>query len=278
MKKPYFQFISIIILAGLSIVFNSCEEDSSKWEYHGPALASFPNSNSGLFFVYDEPAQTFEIEFAVNAVSSEERTFPLVIDTLSTASEDQHFSISDAVVPANEVIGKITVTSDFNNLPAGESLVMLIHFAEEVATAYDANYALEIVKFVPFDIQNFVGDFTLTEHSYFGDFTYDVTLSKGDTDQKVLIDLFGKGMETQYGLPLGGLNSPEVTFIIDDITNYHSLMEEQQAFLNEDVPWFYSSTTGNLSTGSSSFTLGTFQIYDAEGAWDIISGIEVVKK
>ena len=279
MKNILKKIFPVFLLTAIVFSFNSCEEDEDKWIYNGEALASFPGATSSAFFVQDVADPVFEIEVALNTLSSAERSISLEVDTdLSTAMEGTHFTMPSSVVIApNEVIGTFEIRGVYANLP-NEALTLVINITGDNVADYDNTYTLSINKFVPFDIANFTGTFECTEHSYFGDFTYDVTLSEVDGEDAVLVSPFGAGMEAAYGLPLGGMEDLKVIFHVSNPASFTTSTEESLAFMNGDVPSYYSAATGILNTLTNSFTLGQIVIYDDEGAWDIISGIEISLK
>lgn len=277
-KNNLFKLFSLFLT--VSLLFTSCEEETDQWIYDGPALASFPNATSGTFFVEDVSTPTFTVEVGLNTVTGSDRTIQIMVDEAnSTAENGVHVNVpTEVTIPANQAVASFTVSGNYDQLP-NQPLTLTLKIAGDNAAGYDNTFSLSVNKFVPFDIENFTGTFECVENSFFGVFTYDVTLTKvdGTTDQ-VSISPFGAGMEAAYGLSLGGMNPLVITFHTDDPASFSTSMPETEAFLNGGVPSYYSEATGNLNTLTNTFTLGEVTIYDAEGAWDIISGVTFTKK
>ena len=275
MKNIFKKIYPIIILTAIVFSFPSCEEDTDQWIYDGEALATFPNETSSAFFVQDVADPSFTIEVALNTLSGSERSVNVTVDSeLSSAIEGTHFTMNATVtIPANEVIGILKITGIYANLP-NEALNLVLKLSGDNVADYDNSYTLGLNKFVPFEISNFVGTFECTEHSYFGDFTYDVILTEVDGENAVTIASIGAGMEAAYGLPIGEMNDVKVSFDISDPASFSCHMAEAEAFINGGVASTYSESSGILNTLTNSFSLGEVVIADAEGAWDIIAGLE----
>lgn len=267
------------LLLAFILIFNACEEDKDQWMYDGPALASFPNATTGDFFIEDKADASFTVDVALNTVSGSERTINVTVnEDLSTAVEGTHFTMPSTVtIPANQVIGELSISGKYADLP-NVPLTLVIEIEGENSADYDNQFVLSLYKFVPFDLQNFVGTFECTEISYFGEFTYDVEVSAVEGQNAVSVVGFGAGMEAAYGLAKGQMNPIIVNFNTDDPASFSSYTEEAVAFTSDGVDSYYSATTGGLNTLSTSFSLGEFAIADPEGAWDIIEGANFAKK
>ncbi len=277
-KNNIFKLLTLFM--AVSLVFTSCEEDTDQWIYNGPALASFPNATSGTFFVEDVSSPSFTVEVGLNTVSGSDRTVQIMVDDAnSTAQNGVHVNVpSEVTIPANQAVASFTVSGIYDALP-NQPLTLTLKIGGDNAAAYDNTFSLSVNKFVPFDIATFTGTFECVENSYFGVFTYDVTLTQvSGTTNQVSIEPFGAGMEANYGLALGGMNPLVITFHTDDPASFSTSMPETEAFINGGVPSYYSEATGNLNTLTNTFTLGEVTIYDVDGVWEIISGVTFTKK
>ncbi|MDG1804103.1 hypothetical protein [Flavicella sp.] len=174
----------ILVLFGFITVI-SCEDN--------PEL----NSNFNYLTFGDTPDitvnqnSTYEqaVLFYSSQNSGSERIINLTIDADNTSADENTYSFPNSVsIPANSNIGEFIITiTDVNIGDSGESLTIAFNNTEDGIFTGD-NLNLNIFRFCPLDINNFIGDYTITEAGY-GD--YDTTITLDPTiDNRIWVTNF----------------------------------------------------------------------------------------
>ncbi|WP_152285531.1 hypothetical protein [Flavicella marina] len=156
----------------LLLVISSCkEEDKLNSSFNYLTFSETPditvNQNSTI-------KQSVVFYSSVN--SGNERTVNLSVNMDDTTADADSYSFPSSVtIPANSNKGEFELTiSDVNIGDSGESLTIGFDVSDE-AIFTGEDLSLNIYRFCPLDINNFLGDYTITEAGY-GDYDTTITL------------------------------------------------------------------------------------------------------
>jgi hypothetical protein len=196
-----------IILAGLVLVFfQSCEEDQDRLIYDGEAKAFFMDGKEGAFYVPNESSPKKTIKIGLVKPAENDMTLAVkVVDSLSTAVEGTHFTMPETVtIPKGEIEGTIEVTGIYTGFTGEKVQLTLALDTEEAMSEDKMMFVLNMDRFCPFNIEDFVGTWAVNEVSeYNGAYPeYNVTTEIHNGDTLVVHNLWE--------------NTPDVYMVFDD--------------------------------------------------------------
>jgi len=167
MKKIIYHILVILSI----FTFNNCSDevegtkDINYISFEGTAIDMVVNKNSTV----DREIKVYTTQF-----SSSVRTFNIVVDTLTTADPASYDVPASGTIPANSNVGSFTVNiSDVNISSNGEELILKFESQNDLFTGDDLT--INMIRFCPLVIDDFLGDFIITEAGY-GDYSTTITL------------------------------------------------------------------------------------------------------
>jgi hypothetical protein len=167
MKK----IVSIAMLFLMLFAFNNCSEDiAGTKDLNYVSLGDNPIS-----IVVDKGSTTDkDISIYTTQITSSDRTFSIFVDDGTTADPATYDVPASVTVPANSNTGTFTVhIADVNLSSAGADLVIGIEASNGVFVGN--NMTITILKYCAFDINDFIGDYMITEAGY-GTYATTITL------------------------------------------------------------------------------------------------------
>jgi hypothetical protein len=236
--------LNILFFASLMLLAVACEQHEVGL-YSGPDQVHFMTTSGSL--IVDETNPSFTIEIGTSRVADKERNYTiLLVEDGSSATEglDFEFVTNTVTIPAGETIGSFEVRGLFEGVTIDGTMAQLsIQPAQGELATYDDAYELGLYKFCTYEQAAFIGDYTVYEASYWGNFEYPVSNTAGGNSFEVNSD----GIWEVYGNPIA------ITF--DTRTNTCSIADQ---FLFSDASYgvvhirsfengTYNSCTGEIS-------------------------------
>lgn len=183
---------NILIAVLIAFIGLSCDDNKIDL-YNGPSQAHFIEQSGSMIVQETDPIYTIEV--GLSKALDTDQSFEIIIDSEnSTAIEGVGFELltKNIIIPAGSVIGEVEVKSLYNgSQPEGELLRIQLEGinGSEVAGFY-SSFDLNLFKFCDFDRDAFIGTYQVYEHSYFGEFEYEVEITAGDDPYSVIVDGF----------------------------------------------------------------------------------------
>ena len=161
--KYIFNF-KLLFIAAL-LVFVSCDskDDDTSFLNDRQSVAYFVPGNSGTLQVSpDTPSSSYEVIVGVSEAKPFARTFTYTVDPSSTAVEGVDFTLSSSMeVPANSIVGSITVTAPYSaSTLAGKSLKLNLTSVEDSKLGNRLQFNLNIIRFCPLGA-DFTGEYLI---------------------------------------------------------------------------------------------------------------------
>ncbi|WP_045032986.1 hypothetical protein [Draconibacterium sediminis] len=177
--KYLFLFVASVFL------LNSCGDDMPGTEdldyigFEGESVSVVVNKNSSA---------DVTIKVYTTQIQGSSRTFDLVVREELTTAAAGAYSIPETVtVPANLNVGEFTVTISDVNIPS-EGVEAVVAIVAEDGVLTGENLTFEITKYCPLNIDDFIGDYLITEEGYG---TYGTTITKDpDVPNRIWITNF----------------------------------------------------------------------------------------
>lgn len=192
-----------------AVLFASCDKNDIV-TYDGPAIASFTGGKSVNAFVKDGEDGSFQIEVGVTSVSNVDRTYNVVVDPSSTATPDQYTIESTVVIPANEYLGYVTVTPNFENASTtGSTLVLNLQSDGSGEVGFQDTFTANIFKQCDSDLAGTYSVLTSGQSTDGAaaapvvDLAYTVTLTKTGEITYSVSDIFAGIYIDWYCAPYG---------------------------------------------------------------------------
>lgn len=167
MKKIY----NIVAILCVSLFFSSCESEDHGVDsnnYTGTPFASFTNGTSGSYFV-TPTSESFKIQIGATNTSDVDRTYRVIINETSTASDGVEFSLAsnEVIIPAGEYFGEIIVNGIFAGTTSEGSDLVLNITSTENEVMMNSTYTLNIVQKC---ISDLAGNYSVTTTYGYHDF------------------------------------------------------------------------------------------------------------
>ena len=167
MKNSIFKLvkISFVLLALVSVV--SCDSTNNDTSYLNdrPSVSYFVPSGTGTLLVQPGIVSTYDVKVGISEPKSFDRTFTYSIDPSSTAVLNTDFTISSTLkVPANSIVGTITVTGDYDaSTLAGKKVKFNLDSVEDASIGQRASFVLTIQRFCPVADDYMIGDYAISD-------------------------------------------------------------------------------------------------------------------
>lgn len=251
-----------IILAGVALMsLYSCEEDQDRLIYDGKALAFFVDETSGEFYVQDIAEATYEINVGLTKPASKDLTLDIeVIDTLTTAVAGTHYNMGTLTVKKGDATATLVITGLYDGF--GADAVTLGFRIDGNVVNEEANlYNLTLQRYCPFDINDFVGTWEVTDNSYYNGLQtpYNVTTTIHNGDTLLVNNIWDDGEDIYMVFD----DSDPANFTVEIFDQYyatHGTYGEMR--ISELEPGTFSACNLTIST--------SYQVYVAAGYFDVV--------
>lgn len=161
-----------VFVIGSIAFLHSCEDIDEKGFYEGPELVSFTDGTSASYFVQETNDPGFDIQVGFTTTSNVARTVNFSIS--GDATEGQQFNLASAsiTVPAGSTLGTLTVNGIYTGFTGQVDTLILALTGTNVAH-FDSIYTLIMQRYCPFNVDDFIGDWTAYEQSDYEADPYD---------------------------------------------------------------------------------------------------------
>lgn len=259
--------IKLLSLFAVVLLLNGCGE-ADPILYDGPTFVSFTDGVLGDYFVQSDNTP-YPITVGIPAPQGSAITVNLnVVSASGTAGT--HYDIPSSVsIPAGAVTATFDVNGYFENM-SGRKDTLVIELTGSNLAKFDTEYTLYLQQFCPFDINEFVGDWTAYEQSdYEADpyppYTVSFALVDGEPNTLVTSDIW----------PFYPI---EVVFDDSDPANFFWNIPDQ--FLVDDLSGYGEARATDLGPGAFSACDQTasirYKIYVSAGNFEQ-STLQLVK-
>lgn len=150
----------------LLLLLASCSSEMEKIEYNGYNFVQFSDSIYQMPVTKDNPC--LEIPVVMSTKSDVARKVIVDVDPrLTNATEGYHFSIENRniVIPAGSNTGMVRLYADYAHISTKDSLAVTLRIlagSEATSPIYGDKANIQLVKCLPFNIDDYVGDLLLT--------------------------------------------------------------------------------------------------------------------
>ena len=161
MKKVFYT-----LLTGMLMTFAACTSKTEEVTYQGSCFVQF--SDSVYRMPVTEDGRVFEIPVVMSQASPEDRNVIVDVDMRQTnATEDYHFTLEsrNVRIPAGQLVGKARLHADYTHINVSDSLALTLRIvSDQHATSqlYGNSTCVQLVKCMPFHIEDYAGDMLLT--------------------------------------------------------------------------------------------------------------------
>lgn len=161
MKKIIYTAVAAALVA-----MASCSSQMEETVYEGNNFVQFSDSIYNMPVTKDEPV--FEVPVVMSRAASEDRNVIVDVDLSKTnATEGYHFTIEsrNVTIPAGKLVGKARLHGVYDHIANNDSLAITLRIVGEEALEnkmYGTQTNVQLVKCMPFNIDDYVGDLVLT--------------------------------------------------------------------------------------------------------------------
>lgn len=157
------------MIFSLFIGFVSCDstDDDTGYLNDRTSVSYFVPGSSGTLLVEEEAPAVYEVKVGISEPKNFDRAFTYSIDPTSTAVEGVDFTTSSTlVVPANSVVGTITVTGIYaGSVLAGKVAKFNLEDVEDALIGQRKQFSLNIFRSCPVPSDYFVGTYEIQQQS-----------------------------------------------------------------------------------------------------------------
>ncbi len=260
MKIRNIKYSVVILLAAIFV--QACETEPAL--YDGPDLVHFSETSSQMV-IKERDENVATISVGSTTLSSSDRTYSIkVLEDESTATEGGDFELSSSTVtiPAGKVITSFDVIGLYEGASSeGTSLKLSLADASSgQLAAFNNTYTIDLFKFCSFDRDAYIGTYHAYEHSYWGEFEYDVHTQAGALNSvraNGLWEVTGSDVEIVFDAYNSKCSIPE-QFLFSDPGGYGQV-------------YIRSFEDGDINSCNGSIEGLSYYIFDAESMtlWDI---------
>lgn len=153
-------FLKLILICLLIV---SCQDTQSVLYDGSQTLIAF-NKGTSVLAVTIDATGTDEIVIDASTLSSQDRTFNVVLNTEKTTTDAQNFTLpSTFTIPANEYSGILTVTGlDFNLETATQLIVISLEGTNGTTIVSNVEHVISIKQVCPVTAP-FAGEYAITQ-------------------------------------------------------------------------------------------------------------------
>ena len=156
--KLSFVFLLFVGLSGCDSI-----DDNTSFLNDRTSVSFFAPSGSATLLVNEVGASTYDVIVGISEPKPIARAFVVTVDPSSEAVENVDYTMSSTmIIPANSVVGKITVSGDYGaSTLEGKSLIFNLVSVEDAVIGTTSRFNLNIIRFCPVTAP-FVGEYTLS--------------------------------------------------------------------------------------------------------------------
>lgn len=154
------------LVAVTTLLTTACTSQTDDIIYEGKNFVQFADSLYQMPVVEED--KVFEIPVVMSKMSSADRKVIVDVDMKSTnATEGYHFTLEDRniTIPAGELVSKIRLHANYKHIAVDDSLAVTLNIVanqEVINPLYGKHTNIQLIKCMPFHIEDYVGDLLLT--------------------------------------------------------------------------------------------------------------------
>jgi hypothetical protein len=155
--------LSFVFLLFIGLLGCDSTDDNTSFLDDRTSVSFFAPSGLATLLVNETGVSSYDVIVGISEPKPVDRAFVFSIDPSSTAVEGVDFTMSSSmIIPANSVVGKITVTADYGaSTLEGKSLIFNLDSVEDAALGTTNRFKLNIIRFCPVNAE-FLGEYTLS--------------------------------------------------------------------------------------------------------------------
>jgi len=242
--------ISFKLLMCLSILlaFSSCEKEFERTTFNpsdaNDTFLSFSSANTTAFPVNVDESDILEIVIQTSTLSSNDRTFTVLLDEELTNANESNFELPSTVtIPADSYFGTIGVNIIDNEFLTGEAKTIAISLGGVDNVFMDSNlFSVNIFEVCPVDENFFVGTYLMEQVS---DLVDGPTLSTGTIVEVQINEDDETGLSRMFSTQHYPDYCPDFTpFIVNLFCNEFIVpVQNSLCFCNSGDSWFGPAET-----------------------------------
>lgn len=155
--------LSFVLFLFVGLFGCDSTDDNTSFLNDRTSVSFFAPSGSATLLVNEVGASTYDVIVGISEPKPIARAFVVTIDPSSTAVENVDYTMSSTlVIPANSVVGKITVSGNYGaSTLEGKKLILNLVSVEDAVLGTTKKFTLNIIRFCPVTAP-FVGAYTLS--------------------------------------------------------------------------------------------------------------------
>jgi hypothetical protein len=249
------------------LVLGSCV----KQKFTTPELAEFASSstsNTGAYFIPDDPNSTFKVPIGITTSSDKDRVINFTITSPTGAAAGQQYTIgaTSITIPAGKVVDSIPIKGIFAGYPAGrkDTLVFTITGGDAPIFTTYKTYTLVLQKYCNVVLNDLLGTYTNVvdyddQGNPYGPYSVTVTgTSTGPTSAKLVIPNLAAAAFGPFDPTTDASASPGITVNLDwsNPANFVTIVPTQSFYKDATYgPAQMVSGTGTFSSCDGTLTL-----------------------
>lgn len=140
----------LLFVSALSLLtLGSCSDDEQGQVTYGGTPSYLFVERTSNFPVFEDEVSTLEVEVGVTTKANVDRTFTIEVDTENSTATANQYSLTTTTVtiPAGEYKSSVSLTGNYDNLPEGEEVVLVLKIAgSEPFVAGNESHAVNIYR------------------------------------------------------------------------------------------------------------------------------------
>lgn len=150
----------------LGAIISSCSSETPEIHYDGKSFVQFSDTLYQMPVLVED--KVFEVPVVMSNTTSSDRNVIVDVDLKKTnATEGWHFTLEsrNIRIPAGERKGIVRLRASYDHIGINDSLAVtlkVIADANEVSNIYPATTNVQLIKVMPFNIDDYVGDMLMT--------------------------------------------------------------------------------------------------------------------
>ena len=154
--------ISLVLLTFIGFVSCDSSDDDTSYLNDRTSVSYFVPGSSGTLLVEDGVTSTFNVMVGISEPKAFDRAFTYSIDPSSTVVNNADYTISSTLnIPANSVVGSISVTGDYAaSTLEGKTLKLVLDSVDDSAIGARKVFTLTIIRYCPLEAP-FTGSYML---------------------------------------------------------------------------------------------------------------------
>ena len=159
--------ISLVLLTFIGFVSCDSSDDDTSYLNDRTSVSYFVPGSTGTLLVEEGVVSTFNVMVGISEPKPFDRSFTYSIDPSSTAVLNSDFTISSTlIIPANSVVGSISVTGDYDTSTlTGKTVKLVLNSVDDSVLGARKVFTLNLIRYCPIPSSFFTGTYMIQQVS-----------------------------------------------------------------------------------------------------------------